>query len=616
MSCARWWSTLLLLLLPACGGGGGSTPPPPPTYTVTFLAGTGGSLAGTTTQAVPAGGSASPVTAVPATGQTFVNWTGPGFTTSATNPLTVANVQSNLTLTANFTAQTFTVTFLAGGGGSLGGSTSQTIPYGGSTTAVTALPAVGHTFGGWTGSGFPGSLANPFTVTNVTQDLTLTASFPVQTFTVTFTAGSGGTLTGTTSQTVAYGTDCTAVTANPNAGYAFTQWAGTGFTPSTANPLTVTHVTQDLALTASFTSLIRDLTAWLTAHPAVASAIQWQFQYPAGGNAYTPPGAADLIAWSAWSPTQKADLDAAYQDAVLWLLGGAATPITLPYRGVSDAPTNWYSPQADAGVAMQWTSPTDMWKLYIAHVGFSLALETTGSVPWSLTTYDAQSLRYLLDSSTMGWELPYGPVSFSLGTYGGANLPALRAHNRPKTPFTHPMWTYQWMKGAGIPAGTKLASIGGVLEWMRQNMVHFYGTDDFSTCNAVWQYKGYPPISRIIGGTVDANNPGQGTQHWTLGCHGSVGFLAATLRSLNIPVQPIWVGGHELACFLTERQYLDHGDDPYHANVRSQPGVPILNLLIDEATYQSRFSTDLTVNVNSPSAGVLANIGKAAADFH
>jgi hypothetical protein len=356
------------------------------------------------------------------------------------------------------------------------------------------------------------------------------------------------------------------------------------------------------------------LSTWLAAHPTVAAAIKWQFQYPAGGNAYTPPGDADMIAWTNWSQAQKDDLDAAYLDARAWLLQSPKTPITMPYRGVSDAPTNWYSPQSDGGIAMQWTSPTDMWNLYIAHIGFSLALETTGSVPWSLTTYDAESLRYLLDSSTMGWKLPYGPVSFSLGTYGGANLPALRADNRPKTPFAHPMWIYQWMTQAGIPADTRLNSIGGVLDWMRHNMSHFYGTDDFGTCNAVWQYRGYPPISRIINGTTDVNV--SQFAHWTLGCHGSVGFLNATLRALNIPVQPIWVGGHELACFLTERMYLDHGDDPYNAVVRvTYPSSPILNVLIDEATYKARFTSDLTVNLNAPSAAVMANIGKAAADF-
>ena len=48
------------------------------TYTVAFTAGTGGTLAGTTTQNVSSGGSTTAVTAVPNTGYHFVNWTGTG----------------------------------------------------------------------------------------------------------------------------------------------------------------------------------------------------------------------------------------------------------------------------------------------------------------------------------------------------------------------------------------------------------------------------------------------------------------------------------------------------------------------------------------------------------
>ena len=97
-------------------------------------------------------------------------------------------------------------------------------------------------------------------------------------------------------------------------------------------------------------------------------------------------------------------------------------------------------------------------------------------------------------------------------------------------------------------------------------------------------------------GTVDANYPTLGTQHWTAGCHGSVGFLSAVLRAVNIPVQPVWVCGHELAYFITEGLYLDHGDGPYNLNVKNSPS-PINSLLIDEATYELWFTTDLTVNI-------------------
>ena len=73
------------------------------------------------------------------------------------------------------------------------------------------------------------------------------------TYTVTFAAGANGTITGTTPQTVASGSSCTAVTAAPNTGYTFVNWTGTGgFVNSTDNPLTVTNVTAAMNITANF----------------------------------------------------------------------------------------------------------------------------------------------------------------------------------------------------------------------------------------------------------------------------------------------------------------------------------------------------------------------------
>jgi hypothetical protein len=46
----------------------------------------------------------------------------------------------------------------------------------------------------------------------------------INTFTLTYTAGTNGTITGTTPQTVDYGSDGTLVTAVPNVGYHFTSW--------------------------------------------------------------------------------------------------------------------------------------------------------------------------------------------------------------------------------------------------------------------------------------------------------------------------------------------------------------------------------------------------------
>jgi hypothetical protein len=74
------------------------------------------------------------------------------------------------------------------------------------------------------------------------------------------------------------------------------------------------------------------------------------------------------------------------------------------------------------------------------------------------------------------------------------------------------------------------------------------------------------------------------------------------------------VSGHELVYFPTEHAYLDHGDDPYSADVRAS-SAPILHVLIDEAVYAQRFSADATVNLNDADEATLANVGLAATQF-
>lgn len=66
--------------------------------------------------------------------------------------------------------------------------------------------------------------------------------------TLTYLAGSGGTLTGDTSQTFSYGGTGTPVTAVPNTGYQFTGWSD----GRTDNPRTDTNVYMDITVTANF----------------------------------------------------------------------------------------------------------------------------------------------------------------------------------------------------------------------------------------------------------------------------------------------------------------------------------------------------------------------------
>ena len=70
----------------------------------------------------------------------------------------------------------------------------------------------------------------------------------INTFTLDYTADAHGSITGTASQTVNYGTNGTAVTAVPNTGYHFVNWSDA----STSNPRTDLNVTANIAVNANF----------------------------------------------------------------------------------------------------------------------------------------------------------------------------------------------------------------------------------------------------------------------------------------------------------------------------------------------------------------------------
>ena len=146
-------------------------------FTVTFDPGSG-SLTGTATQTVVGGASTSAVTAVPATGYHFTQWTGPGNFTSTSNPLTVANVTANQTLAANYAINTFLVTCSApGGNGSI--SCSSPVNYG-ANCICTVTPSAGYhvfTLTDNDADRMSALSSGTFTITGVSANHVVSASF-------------------------------------------------------------------------------------------------------------------------------------------------------------------------------------------------------------------------------------------------------------------------------------------------------------------------------------------------------------------------------------------------------------------------------------------------------
>jgi len=155
------------------------------TYTLTYSAGPGGTISGTTPQTVAYGGNGSAVTAAPGAGYRFVDWSDGVNTATRTD----TNVAGNLSVTANFAPDTHALTVTSGTGG--GSYTNGTVV---NITANGAPP--GQVFDAWVvNSGSPviaNTNAVATTLTMPATDVTVTATYKAASYTLSVTNGGGG----------------------------------------------------------------------------------------------------------------------------------------------------------------------------------------------------------------------------------------------------------------------------------------------------------------------------------------------------------------------------------------------------------------------------------------
>ncbi len=358
---------------------------------------------------------------------------------------------------------------------------------------------------------------------------------------------------------------------------------------------------------------------WLENNPKVARQIRWEFTIN-DRDGYTPPIDSSKVSWESWTPEQKKFLDEVYTTMSGWIKDGAPKINNPQIDGLTDQPPVSWDLNAGAGsdnssVVNTFAPAEYMWKLFATHVAWSIALENSGKLPWSITAYDDESLRLLFDSTNFAWKNGSSSEDdYILGGTYALHIPTKRIDNTAYTTYGSPRYAFSWLKENSIIDTSSQDTIVKTLDWMRKNMAHFFGSTTYKNMEQVWGYRGLPPLSKIIEGTVDQNVPQLGKQHYTAGCHGSVGFLAQVLRAANIPVQPVWVAGHELAYFPTDGKYLDHGDNPYNSIVRGSPR-PSSDLLIDKETYRRWFTLDESKNIIDPEDPAGLNVGRTAKEF-
>jgi len=253
-------------------------------------------------------GSPIQITATPAYGWAFDHWVLDGSSAGSVNPTTVT-MGGNHTLSAVFTQSQYTLTVSTVGQGTVSKTPDQASYASGSTVQLTATPAAGWSFSGWSGDASGSS--SPLTV-SMTGNKTVTATFTQNQYTVTASTVGQGTVSKTPSQaTYTYGASVQ-VTATPASGWAFTGWSGD--LSGSANPATVT-MSGNKAVTATFTQIMYTLTIQSPDGSGSTSPA-------AGGYSYNQGASAQVTA----TPSVRWQLDH-------WVLdgssAGSANPLTV-----------------------------------------------------------------------------------------------------------------------------------------------------------------------------------------------------------------------------------------------------------------------------------------------
>jgi hypothetical protein len=219
------------------------------TYVITPAAGLNGSITPSTPQTVNYGGSITFTIAADA--NYHITDVGvDGASQGVISKYTFNGVMANHTITAAFAIDTRVITPTAGANGSITPGTPQTVNYGDSIT-FTITADTGYHIGDVRVDGVSQGTIGTYTFNNVIANHTITAAFAINTYIITPTAGSNGSITPSTPQMVIYG-DSITFTIVPTAGYAIAEVRVDGVSQGSIGSYTFSAVAANHSITAAF----------------------------------------------------------------------------------------------------------------------------------------------------------------------------------------------------------------------------------------------------------------------------------------------------------------------------------------------------------------------------
>ncbi len=228
------------------------------TQTITASAGGNGSISPTGSVVVNYGAD-QVFTITPAANYHVADVLVDGVTAGAVTSYTFTNVTTNHTISASFAINTQTITASAGGNGSISPTGSVVVNYG-ADQVFTITPAANYHVADVLVDGVTAGAVTSYTFTNVTTNHTISASFAINTQTITASAGGNGSISPTGSVVVNYGTD-QVFTITPAANYHVADVLVDGVTAGAVTSYTFTNVTTNHTISASFAINTQTITA-------------------------------------------------------------------------------------------------------------------------------------------------------------------------------------------------------------------------------------------------------------------------------------------------------------------------------------------------------------------
>ena len=222
-----------------------------PTQTITASAGTNGSISPLGTVDV-AGGTNQSYTITANSGYHVADVLVDGVSVGAVSSYTFTNITADHTIAASFAVDTvsYTITASAGANGSISPS-GATSAFQGTSVPFTITPATGYHVADVIVDGSSVGAVGSYTFTNVSTNHTISASFAINTFTITASAEANGSISPNGASTVNYGAT-PSFTITPAPGYYIASILVDGVAVATDSTYTFTSVTANHTIVASF----------------------------------------------------------------------------------------------------------------------------------------------------------------------------------------------------------------------------------------------------------------------------------------------------------------------------------------------------------------------------